>query len=77
MRIEWLDSDYRHARVTRGWIRKRTAVVYQHAVGGWWRYENGDELPVGYLDWRLDRAQAKGRSPWKPVRALPEARVVK
>jgi hypothetical protein len=47
MKIEWLDDEFTRARLTRGLLRKKSAVVVYKSYDDW-TYENGDPVPGTY-----------------------------
>jgi hypothetical protein len=79
MKIEWLNDDKTEARVTKGWFRKRSAIVYIEVIGGYWRFRSNREQVGWWVDMGLDDARKKAvqASPWIPVEPLPRARLLR
>ena len=88
MKIEFLNEDCTRARITEGWFRKRSAIVYRinrEYERGYWRFEkNNQEASTGWngtsdtrnkLEWARNRKTIP--NPWEPVIPLPEARIVR
>jgi hypothetical protein len=91
VKTRWLDDDYTKAAVTKGWFRRRVAIV--HKVAGYWYYA-GTDVRVGYdVEDALQRARWTANAQrdknmrelkacieeehWIPIPTLPKAKLLK
>ncbi len=90
MKIEWLNKERTKALLTRGWLRKRNALVHAQVVTRTGHYGNTYKVHEWYysdtgtgcsdgMDTKLNdaRSDAIHRDPWRAVSDMPVARVVK
>lgn len=92
VKIEWLNDDYTRAAVTKGWFRKKVAIVYRE-LGQSWRHA-GTEVNVSKAvenalysaKWKAMAKNAKTiealkanieAEHWIPVGTLPTAKLLK
>jgi len=71
VRIEWLNESRTRARLIKGWLRKKEAIVERRT---WWYFEGTEHKVAFWRDSWLDYAMQ--RPHWTPVRRLPEARLI-
>lgn len=83
MKIEWLNDDMTQCLVTKGWFKKRQALITRDKRTEKWQHIDGEDYwdswrgnPVEYTREELLKVRANAAR-WQPVTNLPKAKVVK
>jgi hypothetical protein len=79
MKVEWLNDDLTEARLVRGWLRKRYALVHRARSDRegdknlYWFYDDSGTHVGHDLEHWIDEQRKQGH--WKPLTRLPKATV--